>query len=990
MKKFFQIYFVIIALIVGGFSCTVKKRKNETSKMGKFYHNTTSYYNGYWNAKEILRESMILMRTANVDDYNKILEVEDFVSLNNPKMVKSDMDKIIQKVTTVAQLHEPGDWVDDCYVMMGKAQYLKQEYETAEETLAYFQEDFNPANPYGRNYKSKKPTGKRAKKLREVEKKEKQAEKKKATKEKAEVKKEKEKNKEQQAKEKAKDKEAARKAKEKQKKLDAKNRKKGIKKTATQSEASKILEESSQIKKTTPPVTQNASQEKEEETYVPPVPQKPAEDKTAFNEGMLWLAKTYIKRENWFAAQLLLEKVWASGALEEIKNQVPATFANLYLKQKRYDEALVKLEEAIEIEDNRQLRARYAFISGQIYQLNNNYEKAFEKFSLARKWATDQRMEFMSDLSISKSGIAAGKITKEKITQDLLKMAEKEKYANFRDQIYFTLAEIELSQNNENKAIEYFSLSAINNFNDNKLKAESYFKIGELKFKNEKYLEARNYYDSTLMVLAKDDTRYPTIKKYVDNLRDIASNIESIRYNDTLLYFATLSGKEQEEKVMQYLINNKPKEEQSAKSGNLATRDISSKLGFTKNSNFFAYDKKAVERGIEGFQKQWGRIGLEDNWRRSMKATSGDLAGGDDKKKIEEEKPLISQEDYERFMREVPTNPIKKQEINDKIMNSMFTLGKLFRDKVNNYQKSAETLEGMHTRYGATPHELESYYYLYLDYLDLEQSAKAAEYKNRVVKKFPESQYAMILNDPNYLAKMEKEGSSAEKYYKKVYQFFDSGQHEKVVSAVDQAPSVLVSDNTYDAKLSLLRAMSLGNTLGREAYVGALNEVISGYPATQEQLKAKEILRFLGGDNAAFANIQDVDKIYNHDPNTLHYAAIVTYDWPEIETVNFKIAISEYNKKNFKTERLQLGDATLNIDNNIQVILVRKFENEEKCIDYYKKVMKELDEYSGGTERSFDVLPISQANYRKMISQYSTTAYRAFFEQVVLPNQSKK
>ena len=161
-------------------SCVTKKKKSETSKFGKFYQNTTAYYNGYWNSKEILKESMKTLRLANVDDYNQILAVEDFVSLDNPKMVKADMDKIIEKVTTVAQLHEPSDWLDDCYVMMAKAQYLKQEYETAEETLEYFQEDFNPSNPYGRNYKSKKPTGKAAKKAKEAEKKEKDEAKQKA------------------------------------------------------------------------------------------------------------------------------------------------------------------------------------------------------------------------------------------------------------------------------------------------------------------------------------------------------------------------------------------------------------------------------------------------------------------------------------------------------------------------------------------------------------------------------------------------------------------------------------------------------------------------------------------------------------------------------------------------------------------------------------------------------------------------------------------
>ncbi|MBL0098919.1 MAG: hypothetical protein IPP49_01770 [Saprospiraceae bacterium] len=156
---------------------------------------------------------MKTLKQANVDDYNKILEVEDFVSIDNPKMVKQDMDKILEKVSTVAQLHEPSEWVDDCYVMMAKAQYLKQEYETAEETLEYFQEDFNPSNPYGRNYKSKKPTGKAAKKAKEEERKEKEEIKEKVKKEQIEVKEEKAKTKEQERKEKEKEKRQKRKRK---------------------------------------------------------------------------------------------------------------------------------------------------------------------------------------------------------------------------------------------------------------------------------------------------------------------------------------------------------------------------------------------------------------------------------------------------------------------------------------------------------------------------------------------------------------------------------------------------------------------------------------------------------------------------------------------------------------------------------------------------------------------------------------------------------
>ena len=124
---------------------------------------------------------------------------------------------------------------------------------------------------------------------------------------------------------------------------------------------------------------------KEEDIYKPITPEKPVEDKTAFSEGMLWLAKTYIKRENWFAAQILLEKLDKGFKSDELKAELPATFANLYLKQERYDEALPYLDEAIEASDVKSLKARYAFIAGQISQKNKNVEAALNYFDISKK-----------------------------------------------------------------------------------------------------------------------------------------------------------------------------------------------------------------------------------------------------------------------------------------------------------------------------------------------------------------------------------------------------------------------------------------------------------------------------------------------------------------------------------------------------------------------------------------------------------------------------
>jgi tetratricopeptide (TPR) repeat protein len=969
-------------------ACVTKKKKNDISKFGKFYQNTTAYYNGYWNSKEIIKESMKTLRLANVDDYNKILEVEDFVSVDNPKMVKADMDKILEKVSTVAQLHEASDWVDDCYVMMGKAQYLKQEYETAEETLEYFQEDFNPSNPYGRNYKSKKPTGKAAKKAKKIERKEKEKEREEKAKVKEEVKEEKAKTKAEERKAKEKERARIKKEKEKERKEAAKNRKKGIKTTKPQPKT--------EVPTTTPKPTVTPKPEVavEEEPIKPTAPVKPAEDKTAYSEGMLWLAKSYIKRENWFAAQMLLERLSTNAVSEEIKSELPATYANLYIKQQRYAEALPKLDEAIEVESNKNLKARYAFIAGQISQLENNNEAALNYFAISNKNASNPKMEFMSELAVAKNGIISGKRTKESVIKDLKKLLEQDKFIEVKDQIYFTLAEIEISQNNEEQGIEYFKNSLASNISDQKLKSEAYYRIANIYYTKEKYLFASNYYDSTLTLLLNTDPRHSQVKRYVDNLKDIAANLSIINYQDTLLYFASLTDDVKQKTIMDYLERNKknPVEASKPKENQFPNKFNAPGAVDFGNSSFFAYNKTSKERGKEEFNKTWGRRSLEDDWRRSNKA-SASIADDDGKQnKVGEadgKEEKISKEEYESFLREIPSNPVKKQEASDKIMTAMFTLGKLFRDKIENYVKSAETLENMHSRFGPTQYELDSYFYLYLDYTDLNNTAKANEYKNNIIKKYPDSKYASILSDPDYFAKSKSQTNKSEQYYKTVYSLYEKGEYKRALDAISQAPSVIGDDNTYDAKMALLKAMCFGNTEGKDAYVKGLNEVISSYPNTPEQLKAKEIMRFLGGDKSAFANVADVDKIFQRDESSIHYVTVITYALDETEHVNFKVAISEFCKKYFKSERLQLGDATLNIQDNSQIILIRKFDNEAKAIEFYTKASKEKEDFTGNKEYTFDIFPISQTNYRKMVSERSAVSYRTYFENIIAPSIKK-
>lgn len=127
-------------------SCVTQKKRSEEKLTGlkKFYHNVTAEYNGYFNANVLYLEAIDKLNLLHKDNYNKILDLYSYVAVEDGQAVASDMDKAVEKVSIVIALHRQSEWTPDCYLMMGKAQYLKQDYESAEETLEYLADNFNP------------------------------------------------------------------------------------------------------------------------------------------------------------------------------------------------------------------------------------------------------------------------------------------------------------------------------------------------------------------------------------------------------------------------------------------------------------------------------------------------------------------------------------------------------------------------------------------------------------------------------------------------------------------------------------------------------------------------------------------------------------------------------------------------------------------------------------------------------------------------------
>ena len=1001
---------LLLAILVFAFilSCkTTKSRTEELSGINKFYHNLTAEFNGFFNADVLLMNSVKSLEQAHQDNYNKILPMFEYIEVEPIQAVNKDLDLAIEKVSIVATLHRQSDWTDDCYLLLGKAQYLKQDFESAEETLEYTLKEFSPSALAQRARAAARKKGSKGKKVQAK----KSPSQKAAEQEKEDYREEVKLNKKQQIKQRKKTNKAIKKKKLKERKereKARKRRKKGKKPKKKKEETEETKEAEKPIEDPVKKIIKEPK-EKEKKKAKEKEENKPENlfktEKLAYDGIQLWLARTYIERENYTLAERYLQNIEGEGINKDVANQVDAVKAHLFIRQKRYDKAIPFLELAIEKEPNKEYRARYSFIRAQIANMNNDNAVAAQFYEKAIKLSNNYEMEFSARLAMLKSAYASKSKTLAVTTKELERMLKDDKNVEYIDQVYFTLAELNLESGDKIAAIENFRKS-LNTASRNKAqRAETYLKLAELYFEEETYVDAKLFYDSTLQVIEKSDERYDSIKGYADNLADIAENIKIIILQDSLLSISGMSSEEREVLALQIFEdkeeqrkkalaakNNKPVNPKFSSRNDRQRSNLQSPNGRPvggssqpTNTQFIMYNEKNRKKGAKDFVKEWGDRTLEDNWRRSNRQKIEDL--NREEFVAAEVQTNLSEEDVNKILKDVPVEEEQVNAANKKIEDAYFELGRLFRDRLQRDDKSIESLEDeLLERYPDTEHQLDAWYYLYLAYTKEGNKIQAKKYFDLIVENFPNTTYARVLTDPNYLEAAKKEGDKLGLYYKATYAEFQNKKYEKVIKDVDQVDEKFGAGNIMMAKFALLKAMSIGNTKGKTDYINQLKEVIAKYPNSQEEKRAREILRLLGDKSVAVQPKTDMaggsgkNGKFKIEPDALHYIAVVITNKNDEKITDAKNALANFNKENFRNDNLRLSNIFLNNDTNKPIIVIRKFKNQKAAMGYIKAANDAGNDYLT-KKMDYVVYPLTQSNYREVLRNKSFDGYAEFFQE---------
>ncbi len=125
----------------------LKSEKTGEGKLGvikRFGQNAKTRFNFYFNAKTKINDVVDNAKLQYTEDYTKLLSFYNY-SLDATSQQKAELDSVIYKATAGILLHDlRSDWVDNMYMLIGKAYLLQKNYDSAQYVFQYINYAFAP------------------------------------------------------------------------------------------------------------------------------------------------------------------------------------------------------------------------------------------------------------------------------------------------------------------------------------------------------------------------------------------------------------------------------------------------------------------------------------------------------------------------------------------------------------------------------------------------------------------------------------------------------------------------------------------------------------------------------------------------------------------------------------------------------------------------------------------------------------------------------
>jgi len=845
---------ILLALVVL-MGCSAEK-KNFFSKA---YHNTTAYFNAYFIAKEHTEEIERSIWENHQDNYNDILHVLPEIDTNFTSSLEDKIEDIIIKASLPIQRHGNSDWVDDSYILIGKARLFSGNYVDAIETFKYV------------NTRS--------------------------------------------------------------------------------------------------------------------------ENKDARHKALINLMRTFIEYDEFNNAVAVADHLKKEKLSDDNRRNFNEVSAYLYQQRDDYGNMIRHLTRTILLSKPRERLARNHFIAGQVYQKFGYDSAAYANYNQCLKHNPIYEMSFYAKLNMAQVTRQAQGQSVKKVRKFFNKLLKDDKNIEYQDKIYYEMARFELNQDNYEQAIENYQKSVRSSVQNQRQKAYSYLGLGKLYYDHyNNYQLAKNYYDSVMTVMPADDEQFETVQQRQHILRDFVKQLTIIETQDSLLQLATMNTSELNNLLADVVAQQEKAKEEEAKARKKAARKSSFRIDedapFDALSSqedggvWYFYNPSAISSGMNEFRRRWGERRLEDDWRRSRKQQSEnieqleELAETTDESQEQEEaspeEEVSTSDKIEQLKATIPFEQAERDTALAKIEEAYYKLGNIYNLQLKERQNAAQTFEKLLDRFEETPYRAEVLYQLYLIYQELNPD-KAGRFKEELLAKFPETDYAKLIENPDYLKETELASQRLKKLYNIAYDYFDEGNYKEaellVSRAITQYP-----DNPFNDHLKILDILITGKMEGEDQYKYQLQQFIDNNPESTLTSYAQDLLE--ASKNIKEREIRRKGAQYISDLEQEHFF-IVAYQNIEQNNKQIPEAIDSL-LTDYPDESLKTGN--LNLNEQKALVLVNKFDNKEAAMDFYSAVNAPGSPLVQFSSEELNTFVITKDNFQILFQTKDLLSYLSFFE----------
>jgi len=590
------------------------------------------------------------------------------------------------------------------------------------------------------------------------------------------------------------------------------------------------------------------------------------------NEALLWLAKTYAESEMHDEAVSLIHLLKKDKFYpKRLKPELDDVLAYSFYKKQMWDSAAFYLKKCLSLAKTRAELGRREFLLAQLYALTKKSDIASGYYNRARKHTNDPVMLIharVNDALLVKDSSSSIDAS----LNELMKLARKERFDGFEDLLYLSAADIALLKKDTALALNLLSKSVRYPSADGttSTRNKAYLKLGNIATVQRNYPLAANCFDSLNLQDPSIIKELPWIEKRKTTLKDISTQIETARREDSLQRIAAMPEAEREaylKALLRKLRKEKGLKEDIANASNAAVSPSGSgnnpppSLFTATNAAGWYFNVNAQKsKGPSEFRSKWGTRPNQDNWRRqeaidaaiSMSNQLPGNPGGDGDidnptpAKPDQNKTQIQDDTQELSMESLryplPLTDEKKIASDQNIYQSLFREATVIKNQLEDYEEAARIFAELYKRFPENDSTALTLFELYYYSLKKGDAANAEKFRQLMQEKDTSGILVQKTKAGKTDSTQQKEPAS--EVYQKIYESYLEGKFDEARKNKIKADSIYGTIH-WTPQLMYIEAVYFANVSQDSLALQLLNDLMTRYgthPITEKASVLKDVL----------------------------------------------------------------------------------------------------------------------------------------------------